>query len=157
MLAQAIAGALDLDDDRVMQEAVEESRCDNGIAEDLAPFGESAVRREDHGALFISSIDELEEQIAAAWDDGQIADLVDHQEGSAREIADALAQRSLALGLGERSNNICESGEDDASAGFDRFDGERCRQMTLAVPGGPRRCTTSARSMKFSSASAMMR
>ena len=34
-------------------------------------------------ALFVSGIDELEEQIATTWDDRQVADLVDDQERGA--------------------------------------------------------------------------
>jgi hypothetical protein len=44
------------------------------------PFCEAAVRGEDHGSLFVSCIDELEEQIAAAGNDWQIADFVDDQQ-----------------------------------------------------------------------------
>ena len=43
MLAQAIAGPLDLQDDRVVKEAVEECGGDHGIPEDLAPFRKAAV------------------------------------------------------------------------------------------------------------------
>ena len=43
VFAQPIAGALDLDDDRVVKEPVEEGGGDDEIAEDVAPFGEAAV------------------------------------------------------------------------------------------------------------------
>ena len=42
-LAQAIAGPLDLDDDGVVKEPIGKRSCDDGIAEDLSPFGEAAV------------------------------------------------------------------------------------------------------------------
>ena len=67
VLTELITGAFDLNDDGVVKQPIEESGGDNGIAEDLAPFCEAAVRGEDHGSLFVSCIDELEEQIAAAW------------------------------------------------------------------------------------------
>ena len=50
VLSKAIARTLDLDDDRVVQEPVEERGRDHGIAEDLAPFGKAAVRGQDHGS-----------------------------------------------------------------------------------------------------------
>jgi len=80
VLAHAVAGALDLNDDGVVQQAIQQRRGDNGIAEDLTPFGEAAVGCEDHGALFIAGVDELEEQIAAAGRDGQIADFIDDEQ-----------------------------------------------------------------------------
>ena len=43
VLAQPIARPLDLDDDGVVKEPVEERGRDDGIAEDVAPFGEAAV------------------------------------------------------------------------------------------------------------------
>ena len=63
MAAQAVAGALDLDNDSVMQELVDQCGRDDWIADDFAPFREPAVRSEDHGALFVASVDELEEQV----------------------------------------------------------------------------------------------
>ena len=52
--AKAVAGALDLDDDGVMQEPIEQRGGDDGVAEDLSPFGEAAVRGQDHRALLVS-------------------------------------------------------------------------------------------------------
>ena len=92
VLAQAIARALDLDDDGVVKQPVEQRGGDDGIAEDLAPFGKAAVGGEDHGALLVAGVDELEEQIAAAGDDRQVADLVDDEQREAAEEADLLAQ-----------------------------------------------------------------
>jgi hypothetical protein len=45
--AQAVAGALDLDDDGVMQQPVQQRRGNDGVTEDLAPFGEAAVGGEE--------------------------------------------------------------------------------------------------------------
>jgi hypothetical protein len=66
VLAQAVARALDLNDDGVVQQAVQEGCRDDGIAEDLAPFGKAAVGGEDHGAALVAGVDELEEEVAAA-------------------------------------------------------------------------------------------
>ena len=106
MLAQAIAGTLDLDDDGVMQEPIEERGGDDRIAEHLAPLGKAAVGGQDHRAALVARVDQLEEQVAAAGDDRQVADLVDDQQRGAAEEADALAQPALALGLGERADEV---------------------------------------------------
>ena len=71
VLAQAVAGALDLHHDGMVEQSVQQRRGDHGITEDLAPFGKAAVGREDHGASLVSGVDQLEEQIAAARHDGQ--------------------------------------------------------------------------------------
>jgi hypothetical protein len=80
MFAQAITRALDLEDDGVMKEPIEQRGGDDGIAEDLAPFREASVRGEDHRASLIARVDELEKQIAAAWNDRQVADLVNDKQ-----------------------------------------------------------------------------
>ena len=66
MPTQAIARAVDLDNDGMVQQPVEQRCCDDGAAEDVAPFSKTAVRGEDHRAFLVSRIDELEEQVAAA-------------------------------------------------------------------------------------------
>ena len=53
----------------------------------------------------------MEEQIAAAGNDRQVADLIDDEEGEAAEEPDLLAQGALALGLGERADELTERGE----------------------------------------------
>jgi len=45
--AEAIAGALDLDDDRMVQKTVEKRGGDDRVAEDLSPFSEAAVRGQE--------------------------------------------------------------------------------------------------------------
>ena len=100
VLPEPITRTLDLNDDGMMKQPIEECGSDNEIAEDLAPFCEAAVRGEDHGALFVASVDELEEEITAARNHRQVADLVDDQQREAAEEADSLPQCPFALGLG---------------------------------------------------------
>jgi hypothetical protein len=135
MLAQAVTGALDLDDDGVVQEPVEERGSDHRVAEDLAPLGKAPVGGEDHRAPFIASIDQLEEQTAAIGEDRQVADLIDDQECGAAEEANLVAQPALVLGLGERGDEVGKRDEVDAAAGPDRLDPEGNRKMALARAG----------------------
>src|SRR4029079_3488211 len=76
MLAQPVAGPLDLDADSAVKQRIEQGGGDHGIAKDLTPFGEAAIGGEDHGAALVAGIDELEEQISAARDDRQVSDFV---------------------------------------------------------------------------------
>ena len=110
MLAEPITRSFDLDDDGVVEEAIEQRGGDNGIAEDLSPFGEAAVGGEDHGAALVAGIDQLEEQVAAAGNDREVSDLIDDQERGPAQEANALAQLAFSLGLGERTET--------ASAGY---------------------------------------
>lgn len=119
----------------MVQKAIEQRGGDDGIAEDVTPFGEAAVGGEDHGALLVSGIDELEEEIATAGNDRQVADLVYDQEGCSAEIAQALPELTFAFRCSQRGDDIGENGEVDTSAGFDGFDRERRGEMALAGSG----------------------
>lgn len=43
VLAEPITRSVDLDDDRMVKQAIEKCGCDDRVAEDLAPFGETAI------------------------------------------------------------------------------------------------------------------
>ena len=138
VLSQPVARPFDLDHHGMVEQAVEQSGGDDGIAEDLAPFGKAAVGGEDHRAFLVARVDELEEQIAAAVSDRQVADLVDDEERRSAEPADAFAQLALALGLGEGTDDIGQGGEVDAAAGFDSLDAECHGEMGFAGAGRDR-------------------
>src|SRR4029453_17423410 len=104
------AGALDLDDDGMVQQAIKQGRGDNRAAEDVAPFGEAAVRGQDHGAPPKTGVNELKDQIAAAGDDGQVADLVDDQQLRPAQEAQAFAQGALPIRLGARTDDFGQGG-----------------------------------------------
>ena len=119
----------------MVEEPVQQGRGDDGIAKNFAPFGKAAIGGEDHGALFVAGVDELEEQIAAAGNDRQVADFVDDEQCKSAEEPDLLAQGAFTFGLGERADEVGERGEVDAATGFDGFDAERQAEVALAGAG----------------------
>jgi hypothetical protein len=139
MGAQPVAGPFDLDDHGVMQEAIQQGRRDDGIAEHLAPFGEAPVGREDHGTLFIAGVDELEEQVCTACGDRQIADLVDDEQRGSCIEPDLLSQPSLPFGLVQRRDQFCQGCPVDTSPGLYCCDPERGSEMAFARARRPRK------------------
>lgn len=135
VLAQTIARTFDLDDDGVVKKPVQEGRGDDGVTKNFAPFCEAAIGREDHCALLVTGVDELEEQISTAGNDRQVADFVDDEQGEPAEEPDLLAQHAFALGLGERADEIGERAEVDAAASFDGLDAERQAQVAFSGAG----------------------
>ena len=77
MLAKAVAGTFDLDHAGVVQEPVEQRGGHDRVAEHGAPLGEALVRGEDHGALLVAGVHEVEEEVGALRVDGDVADLVE--------------------------------------------------------------------------------
>ena len=68
---------------------------------------------------------------------GKVADLIDDQQRGAAQIADPLAQVSLALGPGQRGDEIGQGGEADAVPGAHRLDPQRDGEVALAGAGRP--------------------
>ena len=126
---------LDLDHHGMVEQSVEQRRGHDRITEHLAALGEAVVRSQYHRPALVARVDELEEEVAATWDGGEVADLVHDQQRGPAEIADALAQGAVVLCLGPRGHEVGQRREHDAASGLDRLDGERDRQMALAGAG----------------------
>ena len=69
MPAQAVAGPFDVNHNGMMQQPIKLGGGHHGVAEDLSPLGKAAVGGEDHGAIFVAGIDQLEEQVGTACRD----------------------------------------------------------------------------------------
>ena len=80
LLLQTVALPLDVDDGRMVEQAVEDGGGDDPVAKDLAPDGEGLVGGDQDGALLVAAGNELEEQVGGHPVDGQVADLVDDEE-----------------------------------------------------------------------------
>jgi hypothetical protein len=119
----------------MVEQPVEQGGGDDRVAQQFAPFGKATVAGQDHGALFIAGIDQLEEQVGAAGGNRQIADLVpsqpcsrmacrarDDQESRAAVEADLLDQAAFAFGPGQGFDQLGERAAIDAFAGLDRGD-----------------------------------
>src|SRR5262245_64029075 len=98
MLAQPVAGPFNLNDHGVVQKSVEQGRRDDGIPKNVPPLAEAAIRGQDHRALLIAGVDQLEEQIAGASADGEIADLINDEKRGVAKEADELAKASFVDG-----------------------------------------------------------
>ncbi len=54
MLAQPVAGALNVDDDSVVKQPVEQRGGNDWIAENLSPFGKTTIGGQDHRAALVA-------------------------------------------------------------------------------------------------------
>ena len=119
----------------MVKEPIEQRRGHHRVAKDVTPFGEAAIGGEDHGAALIAGVDELEEQIAAAGDDGQVSDFVDDQQRGPAQEANPLAQLPLPFGLGESADDVGKACKIDAATGLHSFHAQRRGEMALAGSG----------------------
>ena len=77
----------------------------------------------------------MEEQVAAAGNDRQVADFVDDEQLGPAQEPQALAQAALAFGLGQRGDQLGQGAEVDATPGLHGLDAERDGEMRLAAAG----------------------
>jgi hypothetical protein len=79
--AHAVAPAADVDDDGVVDEAVDDGGGDDLVGKDLAPIREAAVGSEHDGrGLLVATADDLEDPVGRGLVERQVADLVDDQD-----------------------------------------------------------------------------
>ena len=135
VLSLAVAGALDVHDDSVVQQPVEQGGGDDGVPEDLTPFGKAAVGGQDHRAALVAGVDQLEQQVPCGGAEREVADLVDDEQLGPAQIADALAQPTLAIGLSEAVDDVGERREVDAASGADRLHAQGDGEVGLAGAG----------------------
>jgi hypothetical protein len=70
------------------------------VGEHHAPFGNAAVRRDQHGAVLVRPADQLEEQVRRIGLQWQVAEPVDVQQHRLRQRHEFLVQAPLAVCLG---------------------------------------------------------
>src|SRR5208282_603053 len=123
-LLETVGIAVDGDDLGVVDEAVDQRDDAGGAGEHLVPVGERAVGG-DQGALgLVASADQLEQHVGVAVGVGEIADLVDDQEGWGGVMAKAAAQSRGAVDRRQISEQLAGAGEQGRMALQDRLMGD---------------------------------
>jgi hypothetical protein len=85
LFAEAVAVAPDGDDVAVVEQPVEDRCGDDWIAQDLAPFANRAVGRDEHASAFVPAAHKLKEQMRGVRLEGQVTEFVHDQELRLRE------------------------------------------------------------------------
>src|SRR4029434_1037817 len=95
----------------MMHETIDEGDHAGGVGEDLVPFGKGAVGGDDGARLLVAARDELEEEVGMAVGVGEIADLIDDEETGSGIVAQAPAQRGIAIERGKLAEHAAGGGE----------------------------------------------
>ena len=77
---EPVGVAFEGDDFGVVDESVDHGGGDDVVAEHLAPAAEGFVGGDDQAGPFVAGGDELEEQVGCFGFEGDVADLVDHEQ-----------------------------------------------------------------------------
>ena len=132
---EPVALALDVDGDRVVQQAVEDGGGDHRVAEDVPPGAEALVAGDDDRAALVAAADELEEQVGALAIDRDVADLVDDQDLRLGEELELLVEAVLGERLAEGGDEPGRGGEQRPVAQLAGLEAEGDREMGLADAG----------------------
>lgn len=90
----------------MMGQPIEQSRGHLGIAEHARPFGEAEVRGDDDAGLLVELGEQMEQERAARWAEGQISELIEDHEVKADETLGQLPGLVRGLLLLERIDEI---------------------------------------------------
>ena len=105
------------------------------IREDLAPFAEGLVGRDQDRAPFVARADEFEEDARLGLVLGNVGEVVEDQEVEAVEPVDGGFEGELAAGNLELLDEVGGSGEEDLPAVLDEGEADRRGEVALAATG----------------------
>ena len=120
----------------MVQQAVQQGGGDHVVAERLSPLTEAAVGGQDHGALLVARVHQLDEQVRATGFQRQVADSVDDQQRGPGQETQPCGQVSLPLRLDQRGDDLGKGGEEHALARPDGLEAQHDGQVRLAGPWG---------------------
>ena len=119
----------------MVDEAIDGRECHGWIGEDLDPFAERLVGRDQHGSALVTRGDQLEEHAGFGLILGDVGDVVQDQQIIMVELGDGGLQRQFSPRHLQPLHEVGGAREQHAPAVFNQRQAERCRQMALAAAG----------------------
>src|SRR5438552_3424240 len=116
----------------MVEEPIEERGDGRGIAEELAPVVDGAVRGEQRARALVATHDELEEVLGGGGREFPHAEVVDDEQRDAGELVHAVAARAVDAGLGELIEERVGLEVEDPTALLDGGLADCLCEMTLA-------------------------
>ena len=120
-----------------MGQAVEGGAGEQVVAEDLGPFGESAVTGDDEGAALVTLADDFV-QILSGLGAGQReeAEVVEDEQVEAEEFGKEAGMRATGAGGVQVGEQALGGAIEDAQVTFQGFDGQPIAEMTFPRASG---------------------
>ena len=112
------------------------------VAEDVSPAGERQIRGQDHGGVFVSAGDELEEQVRCFGFEGDVADGVDDQKRVAAQAFQLCVEAPFVVSVGQAGAPVGRRRAEDAVSRSSRC----CKAMSCTAAAGPPTMSSARRS-----------
>src|ERR1017187_1557681 len=136
-MIQAVAPALQLDQVRMMQKAVQDRGGAGDVAEEFAPILQGTITRHDGRARFVAAQDDLEQTFAGTLRQLFHAHVVNDQQVGLEILRQHLVAVAEQLVVEEVAYQIEDGAVQDQEARFDGVVTERLSQKTFADAGRP--------------------
>lgn len=134
---EPVRGAVDGDDLRMMEQAVEDGGGQDFIAQHLRPLRERLVTGEDEAPPLVTAADELKKVVGLRPIEPEIPDFIHHQHGWFEIGLQLLLELAPVLSGLKLSHEIIQSGEGDGEPPLAGRDGQGHGEMRLPRPGRP--------------------
>src|SRR5271170_2045849 len=132
-LAAAITLDIHLQDGGVMDEAIDGRERHGLVREDLAPFAERLVGRDQHGSSLVTRGDQLEQHAGFGLILGDVGEVIEDEQIVSVELGYHAFEGQLTTSDLEPLHEIGGAGEHHAPSILDQGKPERCRQMALTA------------------------
>ena len=117
-----------------MDDAIDERGGAGGVGEDGRPFAEGKIRGEHDAPLFVAARDDLEEQVGISIVEGEVSNLVDHEEALLGIMAQLSIERARRLLRAELEEKLRGRDDEDGVPGEDRLVGDVLDRRQLLLP-----------------------
>ena len=118
-LSLPVAVSFNHDNLGVVREAIDQRDRAGGVGKDGVPVLEGQVRGHEHGAVLVAAADDLEEEVGGVGIVGEVANLVDGEQGGACIVAEAALEGAGGLLAIEIEQQVRGGDEARAVAGQD--------------------------------------
>jgi len=129
--AAPVALDIELEDGRVMDEAIDGGEGHDGVGEDPVPFAEGLAGGDQDGAVLIARADQLEEHAGLGLVLGDIGEVIQDEQVILVELGDGGLQCELAARDLEALDEIGGAGEEHAPAVLDQAEADGGGQVIL--------------------------
>jgi len=126
--------AAELDDQAVVDDAVDGRSCRQGVLEDLAPFGEDEVGGDDDAAPLVPLGQEGEQNLHLLLALLDVAQIVEDDDLEAVEAPEFPLQLIVPLGAQQATDQLEGGGEENAEAVLDPLVAQRRSEMGFDAP-----------------------
>jgi hypothetical protein len=116
----------------VVNDAIDAGACHGGIGEDLVPFPERLVGRDQHGPAFVTRADELEEGAGLGLILGDVCENIEDEQIELVAFCQGILENEISTGLLQLLDEIGGAREQKLVSALDERESDRRSEVAFA-------------------------